>query len=273
MTTKKFQKTILDWYKQNGRHDLPWRKTANPYRICVSELMLQQTQVDRVIPKYTEFLKIFPTVTALATAPTAEVLAAWQGLGYNRRALYLKKTAQIIAEHSGRWSHSPEELEKLPGIGPYTARAIATFCWNSREIFLETNIRRVFIHFFFSDFTEPVHDRQILPLIASTLPPGNPREWYWALMDYGTLALKTISNPNRRSRSYTKQSPFKGSHRQIRGQILRLLLDKKTVTMKHLEAALSLSPNRLIPALDELAREGFLLKTVVRKGDIYRLIS
>ena len=218
------RKTVLGFYKKHGRHDLPWRKTKDPYKILVSEVMLQQTQVERVVPKYKAFLKRFPDVVSLAEAPLGDVLALWSGLGYNRRALYLQKTAKaIVAEHGGKFPKDAETLEKLPGIGPYTARAVATFSHDAPYIFIETNIRRVFIHAFFPE-AQKVADEKLFPLIAGALPKkASPREWYWALMDYGAHLKKIVQNPNQRSAHYSKQSKFEGSVRQLRGEFLRTL--------------------------------------------------
>ena len=143
MTIPQFQHIILAWHKTN-RKDLPWRKTKNPYKILVSEMMLQQTQISRVLPKYKEFLKEFSSLKTLAKAPQSKLLKTWQGLGYWRRALYLQETAKIIEkECQGKFPRDPAVLEALPGIGPYTARALACFAFNSKEAFIDTNIRRV----------------------------------------------------------------------------------------------------------------------------------
>lgn len=218
---KKFQKKVWDYYTKEGRHDLPWRKTMNPYRILVSEVMLQQTQVDRVVPKYKAFLKLFPTIEALAGAPLSEVLLGWSGLGYNRRALYLKRAAlAVVSEHGGKFPKEAAVLEDLPGVGPYTARAVMAFAYNASDVFIETNIRRVFIHEFFPK-SKKVTDAKLLPIIERTLDHARPREWYWALMDYGAHIKTEVTNPNRHSAGYTKQSKFEGSVRQLRGAILR----------------------------------------------------
>ncbi len=167
-STPSFQKTILDWFAKNGRHDLPWRQTTNPYRILVSEMMLQQTQVDRVKEKYREFLKVFPVPKKLAEASPAEVLAVWKGLGYNRRALYLKRAAEMIMhDFAGRFPRKVLDIQKFPGVGPYTARAVAVFAFNQPCTFIETNIRRVFLHFFFAD-KENVSDTELIPCIEKS---------------------------------------------------------------------------------------------------------
>ncbi len=189
--------------------------------------MLQQTQVARVIEKYTEFLKAFPSVEALANASLAEVLRVWQGMGYNRRARYLRDAAQKIAsEHRGRVPKTEQELRTLPSIGHYTANAILAFAHNEPRVFIETNIRRAFIHHFFGN-KRKVSDKNILPLVEATLDHKNPREWYYALMDYGAHLPKIArKNPNTQSKHYVKQSAFKGSLRELRGKIIRILAEK-----------------------------------------------
>ena len=224
-----FQKKIWDHYRKEGRHTLPWRKTHNPYRILVSEMMLQQTQVDRVVPKYKAFLAAFPTVDRLKDASNSDVLALWSGLGYNRRALYLKRSAEAVVEkYSGVFPKEIATLESLPGIGPYTARAVATFSYNQPYTCIETNIRAVFIHEFFSN-TSKVADGELLPLIEKTLDKSNPREWYYALMDYGSYIKKHFPNPSRASVHHVKQSTFTGSVREVRGAILRMCLTEGRV--------------------------------------------
>jgi A/G-specific adenine glycosylase len=213
-------------YRQWGRHDLPWRcPEANgqfdPYKILASELMLQQTQVGRVIPKYEAFLARFPDVTTLAGATLADVLVAWSGLGYNRRAKYLWQAAQQIVEH-GSFPQTMEGLVTLPGVGRNTAGAVLAYAFNQPAVFLETNIRTVYIHYFYHDKAD-VHDRELLPLVAATVPPDRAREFYWALMDYGTHLKQTVGNIARASRHYRPQSRFEGSRRQVRGKIIRLL--------------------------------------------------
>ena len=226
---RRFQRTILDHYRRCGR-DLPWRTTTDPYLILVSEFMLQQTQVDRVRPKYQEFIGRFPDPAALARAPLQQVLAAWSGLGYNRRAQALKKCAEAIMKHcGGRVPDSQESLEQLPGIGPYTARAVCVFAYNQPRIVIETNIRAVYIHFFFAGRTS-VPDGDLLQFIQKTLYRRNPRRWYNALMDYGVMLKKSCGNPSRNSTRYARQSPFKGSNREIRGMIIKILLMHQACT-------------------------------------------
>jgi A/G-specific adenine glycosylase len=198
-------------------------------------MMLQQTQVGRVIPKYKAFIKKFPQVRALARAPLADVLKLWSGLGYNRRALHLKRAAEtVVSKHAGKFPRTKPELEKLPGIGPYTAGAIMAFAYNRPEIFIETNIRTVYIHFYFPK-KKKIDDKELLPLIERTLDRKNPREWYAALMDYGAMLKATLPNPSRKSSHHVKQSRFVGSVRQERGRILKLLLQKGRASEKELQ--------------------------------------
>ncbi len=240
---KKLVSTVATFYKTESRDHLPWRpasrkdsqdKTPNPYHILVSEMMLQQTQVDRVIPKYTAFIKTFPTVETLAAAPLSNVLLLWSGLGYNRRAKYLHDAAKVIcSQYNKKFPKNAAELEKLPGVGPYTARAISTFAYNQPEVFIETNIRTVFTHFCFAEHTQKVSDAEILPLVARALKESKvePRDFYAALMDYGSHLKRSGVRINNKSKHYTKQSKFEGSVRQLRGAILRELLQSpKTVS-------------------------------------------
>lgn len=170
-----FQKVVWDYFEAHGRHDLPWRLpepdgSFDPYKILVSEIMLQQTQVVRVRPKYEEFLRTFPTVQKLAAATLGDVLVAWQGLGYNRRAKYLWQAAQKIAQdYGGKFPQVQTELATLPGIGPNTAGAIMTYAFNKPATFIETNIRTIFIHHFFPAQTS-VADSAIRELVSVTLP-------------------------------------------------------------------------------------------------------
>ncbi len=230
-TTREFQRIILVHYAEHGR-DLPWRHTRDPYAILVSEVMLQQTQTERVIPKYEQWLDRFPNISELAQASLADVLQLWQGLGYNRRAKALKDIAEMVmSRYGGAIPDSRDTLMAFPGIGHYTASAICTFAFDQPLIFIETNIRRVFIHFYFPNSVggdgheRKVHDRELLPLVERTLNRKDPRTWYYALMDYGAMLKGKVENPNRRSAHYSRQSRFEGSDRQIRGIILRELLD------------------------------------------------
>jgi A/G-specific adenine glycosylase len=256
-TIRLFRDLILSHYRAHGR-DLPWRRTTDPYRILVSEIMLQQTQVERVAVKYREFLEQFPDFESLARAPRSEVLLAWQGMGYNRRAIALQTTAgRVVGEYGGRLPADPDTLATFPGIGKATAAAIVAYAFNMPVVYIETNIRRIFIHFFFQD-REDVRDDEILPLVEQSLPRENPREWYSALMDYGTVLKKRTANPNRRSASYTRQSRFEGSDRQIRGRVLALVLEEGTVTEEQVVLLVCEEPGRVRRILGDLAREGFV---------------
>ncbi len=231
-------KELKNYYKKNKRSHLPWRKTKDPYKILVSELMLQQTQAARVIPKYTSFLKRFPTFAALAKAPLSDVLQEWQGLGYNRRAKFLHQTAKIIGARSNlaQRTLTTEFLESLPGIGPYTARAVSVFAYNRPEICIETNIRTVFTHhYFLGGSASQIHDKEILPLIERDLKKSKmePREFYAALMDYGSHLKASGVRINNKSKHYSKQSKFEGSTRQKRAAKLRAAL-KAGATEKEL---------------------------------------
>jgi len=257
MDIGRFRKTIWAHYRLHKR-DLPWRRTKNPYRVLVSEVMLQQTQVARVIPKYKLFLKKFPTIQALSRASLREVLRAWQGLGYNRRALSLKRIAGVICKkYNGKVPSDSEFLNVLPGVGEGTAGAIGAFAFSKPVVFIETNIRRVYIHFFFKN-RRKVSDKEILPLVEEILDRKNPREWYWALMDYGAMLSGQGENPNRRSTHHTKQSRFVGSKRELRGKILRILLRKKSATIIQITKTLLRPHSEVLGALRELEKEGFM---------------
>lgn len=252
-----FQKTILDYYTSSAR-TFPWRETENPYHILVSEFMLQQTQTERVIAKYTRWLELFPDVQTLAEAQLPDIFAAWSGLGYNRRACFLKTACSVIAERfDGIVPSDIFQLESLPGIGPYTARAIATFAFNRPEIFIETNVRSVYLFFFFNGQTE-VKDAQLLPYIAQTLDHSNPRRWYYALMDYGAQLKKSTKNPSRNSAGYTKQSKFNGSLRQARGAILRVLVRQGGATLTDVSESEQIELDRMQKAADKMMSEGLL---------------
>jgi A/G-specific adenine glycosylase len=256
---RRFQKRVYDHYRRNGRK-LPWRKTRDPYHILLSELMLQQTQVPRVIEKYKQFLRRFPAIDSVARAPLRDVLEVWQGLGYNRRALALKRLAAIIVDHhEGKIPSDIEALKALPGVGAATAGAVCAFAFNKPAVFVETNIRSVFIHHFFQD-REGVKDSEVLSIVAQTLDAKRPRQWYYALMDYGVALKERHPNPSRRSAHYTIQSPFEGSLRQVRGMILRALVKDHGIT----EAALAKETNRDVgrvgQCLQQLCTEGFIFK-------------
>jgi A/G-specific adenine glycosylase len=256
--TSFFIKTIWDYYARNKR-DFAWRKSYNPYNIVVSEIMLQQTQTERVIPKYAQFVGSFNSFEHLACASLKDVLGAWQGLGYNRRALALHTLAQkVITEHKGILPESPDILVTFPGIGKATAASICAFAFNQPTVFIETNIRTVFIHFFFAQRSE-VHDKEIFPLVEATVDLLNPREWYYALMDYGVMLKKKIPNPSRKSAHHTQQTKFEGSDRQIRGKILKILTTQSQASFDELCLLIEREPHRIEKALAQLQKEGFII--------------
>jgi A/G-specific adenine glycosylase len=219
-----FRRAVYGHYEREGR-SFPWREEGcSPWGILLSELMLQQTQTERVSVYWLRWMKKWPGPEALHRASLEEALREWSGLGYNRRCRYLKDCARIITENlGGELPRSPGELARLPGVGPYTAGAVACFAWNYPSVFIETNIRAAGIHFFFHG-REEVEDRELAPLLEGALDRENPRRWYWALMDYGAALKKLTPNPGRRSAHYARQSPFKGSLRQVRGSLVRALV-------------------------------------------------
>jgi A/G-specific adenine glycosylase len=257
---RRFRATVFRFFERQGRY-LPWRRDNDPYAIFVSEIMLQQTQVDRVEPKFELFIRELPDFPALAGAPLNRVLALWQGLGYNRRALALKRAAEIVTrDHGGVLPSSPDILVTLPGIGAATAASIAAFAFNKPTLFLETNIRTVLIHHFFKG-KESVSDSELLPVALAVLDRTNPRRWYSALMDYGTVLKKEHGNASRRSAHYKKQSRFEGSRRQVRGKIIRVLLGKKSLTAKDVaELSDGVSVSLVEEILGELTKENIILK-------------
>lgn len=260
----KFQEIIIDFYRKNKRK-LVWREKVTPYNVFISEIMLQQTQVARVEKKFPEFIKKFPDFKSLANTSIRNILAVWQGMGYNRRALYLKQAAEIITtKYRGKVPKNMELLNKLPGIGNATANSIVVFTYNIPLIFIETNIRRVFIHFFFSD-KENIDDKDIMPLVERTLDRKNPREWYFALMDYGSYLPKITKNPNTKSKHYSKQSSFKGSNREIRGAIVKSIL-KKPLTADMLVKLTDFEKERLQSNLLKLKDEGLIME---KKGKYF----
>ena len=257
ITYEDFQKAMLAYYAAHGR-SFPWRTTNDPYAILVSEFMLQQTQTERVVEKYNRWLEVFPTIHDLAAASLVQVLEQWVGLGYNRRARFLHQCAQtIVNRYGGVVPDTPETLATLSGIGPYTAAAISTFAYNKPNAFIETNIRAVFIFFFFKDRVD-IRDKEIFPHIVASLYTENPRLWYYALMDYGAELKKKTVNPNRKSRHYTKQSKFEGSVRQARGAVIRTLTAHKTQEYKALYANTQMEKLLFDKALEGLIREGFV---------------
>ena len=280
-------RAFVEFVAKKGRElyrDLPWRRTYDPYAIWISEVMLQQTQVSRVDGRWQRWLERFPTVDALAAAAPSDVLEEWQGLGYNRRALSVHRAAQAISEAGGVFPQDPKELVKLPGIGPATAAGIRAFAFNLHGVYLETNVRTVFLHELYPQ-AEGVPDSELVPLVELTCPASvadaagadetelTPRSWYYALLDYGAYLKKTIPNPSRRSKSHVKQSRFEGSHRQKRAELLRVLLahkDEGGAAFETLHQELcqievnagreTLDEQVTLGLLEELAKEGFCQK-------------
>jgi A/G-specific adenine glycosylase len=259
----RFRQQIYRFFADHGRQ-MPWRETFDPYHILVSEIMLQQTPVERVVLKYEPFITAFPDVPSLAQAPLREIMVTWQGLGYNRRALALQRLAQrLVAEFQGRLPNSIATLRTLPGIGAATAGAVAAFAFNQPVVFIETNIRRVFLHCFFGD-QNGIRDNEILPLVDQTLDRARPRPWYYALMDYGAMLKRAIPNPNRASAHYQRQSTFADSDRQIRGLILKTLLGAPALSVNDLVRAVGKRPERTHPLIEALIQEGFLEQSGTR---------
>ena len=292
-------RVFVEFVAKKGRElyrDLPWRRTYDPYAIWISEVMLQQTQVSRVDGCWQRWLERFPTVDALAAAAPSDVLEEWQGLGYNRRALSVHRAAQAISEAGGVFPQDQKELVKLPGIGPATAAGIRAFAFNLHGVYLETNVRTVFLHELYPQ-AEGVPDSELIPLVELTCPASvvgaasvedaagaaetkdafaaelTPRSWYYALLDYGAYLKKTIPNPSRRSKSHVKQSLFEGSHRQKRAELLRVLLAHKdeggaefeTLHQELCQIEVSAGRETLdeqvtLGLLEELAKEGFCQK-------------
>ncbi|MBU0934913.1 MAG: A/G-specific adenine glycosylase [Spirochaetes bacterium] len=261
-----FVSAVLGLYRSEGR-SFPWRETRDPWRILVSEFMLQQTQTVRVLPKYLDWFVQFPDVQALADASLADVYAAWKGLGYNSRALRLRDSARIISNDlAGTVPDNETALLALPGIGPYTARAVLAFAYNKPGIVLETNIRSAYIFHFFPQAAK-VSDRELLPLAQAAMHQAlaggcTVRDWYYALMDYGVFLKKHETNPTRRSAAYTRQSRFEGSLRQARGALLRALESQRSAPLSEIAQHTGLSEpadyHRLQKAAEALVAEGLL---------------
>lgn len=258
MQMKPFIQSIWNFYIKQGR-DLPWREDITDYRIVVSEIMLQQTQASRVAKKFDSFLKKFPNWKSLANASTADVLKEWQGLGYNRRALNLHRLAETI---DGKLPRTYALLLELPGIGPNTAGSILSFAFNIPHPFIETNIRTVFIHFFFKNSRGKVHDKKLMPLIEEALQDTrnqkNPREWYYALMDYGSYLKQTEINPSRRSKHHVKQSKFKGSNRELRSHILKMILKEPRTEEQIVRNFPNKKVEEVLKNIKDLEKEGFV---------------
>lgn len=260
----RFQEFIWQQARQLHR-DMPWRRDTRGYYVLVSELMLQQTQVPRVIPKFEQFIAVFPDEATLAHAPLAEVLKLWQGLGYNRRAKFLHEAARmIVGEFGGIFPSSEADLLRLPGVGKNTAGAILAYTFNQPSIFIETNIRTVYIHHFFAD-ADAVADAQIIEWLEATLDHEHPREFYWALMDYGTFLKSEGVRTNGRSAHYKKQGRLEGSLRQMRGRIITALTEKGELSDKTLRIAVQ-ADERYPLALKGLQKDGLIYIKASRVG-------
>lgn len=248
-----FQKKVLDFYVKRGR-TLPWRQTTDPYNIWVSEVMLQQTQVERVLPYYSSWLEKFPTVEALARGESSEVLRLWSGLGYNSRALRMRQCAkEIIQRFSGEFPRSEADLRSLPGIGPYTARAILSFAHNEEVPVIDTNIRRIFIYVF--SLPEKIPEGELESIARSLIPKGRSRDWHNALMDYGALELtsrKTGIKPR------SQQSVFKGSDREVRGWVLKQLV--RGERLRSSEVSKRFPEKETTKIISEMAAQGLIRK-------------
>ncbi len=258
-----FQNKLFVWWESHKR-DLPWRRTRDPYRILVSEVMLQQTQVSRVLPKYEEFLYYFPDVYALARASSAKVLRVWKGMGYNRRALYLKRTAEaVVRDFHGDFPQDETELTQLPGLGIYTARALLVFAYEHDVAMIDTNIRQIITHFFFQD--KPQKEKVIQELADQLLPKGKSWEWHQTLMDFGALELKRRKKMKRDVRIYAH--PFRESNRFYRGRIVDHLRERssaETVLMKILEKKYGKQASFFPPIIRGLIKDGLIVRSGAR---------
>jgi A/G-specific adenine glycosylase len=261
-----FKEVIYSHYEERGR-TFPWRTDSRPWGVMVSEFMLQQTQTERVIPYWERWMRLWPTPRDLAKVSLEEALREWSGLGYNRRGRFLIECARLITKkYDGKVPEIPALLRPLPGIGAYTAGAIACFGYNYPSVFIETNIRASVLHFFFQDQRE-IEDREIVPILKEALDQTNPRRWYWALMDYGAALKKVTVNPGRRSAHYTKQSPFNGSLRQIRGRIIKTLVAQGPTTADELLKQTGINSEELYRALKNLEKDSM----VAEEAGMYQL--
>ncbi len=258
---KHFQKKVFSFYKKNKR-ELPWRNTTDPYKILLSEFMLQQTQVNRVVSYYEKWIVKWPSIDLLAAATLAQILEMWMGLGYNTRAVNLHRTARkIVAEFDSDVLKALKQYEQLPGIGKYTSQAVQIFSTNDDLVAVDTNIRRIFIREFDLPLTIP--DKELWRIASLCLPSGKSRQWHNALMDYGALYLtsqKTGIKPK------TQQSRFEGSNRQIRAKILRCLL-QEDLSLSELETEIEVKQARLLPILEKMIAE----KTIIKNNTVYRI--
>ncbi len=258
METTEFQEIVWEKAKELYR-DMPWRQDTRPYYVLVSEIMLQQTQVDRVVPKFEAFIAAFPDTATLASANLADVLVLWSGLGYNRRAKFLHEAAKMIErDFNGVMPNTLADLIKLPGVGVNTAGAILVYSFNTPVTFIETNVRTVYFYHFYDD-SQQVSDKDLAALVAETSDREHPREWYWALMDYGSYLKRQGAGRIDKSAHYKKQSALKGSVREVRGKIVKELA-KADITLESLKEAVVFD-ERFNPALEGLIADGLVAKT------------
>ncbi|MBR4349580.1 MAG: hypothetical protein IKP99_02525 [Bacteroidales bacterium] len=253
---EQFQNTVLKQGEKLYR-EMPWREDTNPYNVLLSEIMLQQTQVSRVLLKYEEFKSAFPTLQALAEADFQEVLSHWSGLGYNRRARFLHETAKMLVAQKS-FPDDADSLQKCPGIGENTAAAIVVYAFNKPLTFLETNVRTVLIYSFFQEADEKIDEHVLKDLAEQTLYVKNPRKWYWALMDYGTYLKKTEGNFNRKSTKHTIQSKFEGSFRQKRAATLRCLLKNGPMTIDELAETQRIGESLMVEIVETLKKDSLV---------------
>lgn len=257
----------IDAFYAAHKRSFVWRYVQDPYLIVVSEIMLQQTQTFRVEPKYKAFINKFNSFKELATATQHDLLLHWQGLGYNRRALYLQQLAcWVTNNHNGNLPQDPALLQTQKGIGYATASSICAFAFNMPTVFIETNIRAVFLHEFFSGQTD-VHDNQILPLVAATVNTQNPRSWYYALMDYGVFLKASLQNPNVRSAHHAKQSRFEGSTRQVRGAIIKLLLEHGALEPQQIYDFLRQQDIQMSPAKIDTIVQKMIIEQLIKQNN------
>ena len=265
---------LLEWFYKNQRI-LPFRTDPSPYHVWLSEIMLQQTRVSAALPYYERFLAALPDIPALAGCEEEKLHKLWEGLGYYSRVRNLQKAAKIVcAQYGGQLPADYNALLALPGIGPSTSAGVRIFAFRQPDMYLETNVRAVFIHELFPG-RESVADKELVSLVEATCPQdARVRAWYYALLDYGAYLKKTMPNPTRRSKHYTRQSKFEGSHRQKRAYLLRRVIDDalSTEDLARDLAQSERASGRQEPSveevraiLDELEREGF----VMRRGDAW----
>lgn len=279
-----FQNLILDWFATNQR-DLPWRHTHDPYAVMVSEVMLQQTQVDRVKNYWPAWLDRWPTFENLANAPTADIIRAWAGLGYNRRAVNLKRAAEfILKEGSFTYFDTLAKLQTIPGIGPGTAGALMNFVWNIDTPFLEVNIKRILQRLAIGPETINgwAKDKELMEVAKAVLPANKARIWPHALMDFGALACrpndpfcetcplgkilppKRLLDKSKPSTLHPKPSiKFETTNRYWRGQILKALhTQSQSVSNLYRELLKlnpELAPNRFKQLANDLKQDGLII--------------